>query len=259
MIPLLISTILSLLISQDCDLSRIERFAVFAGIFPNSMGKRYLQKDYDCDIEEGSIVDSGISSSNHIRTKVLWLSRFMLMSFALGAAAGVITSFAAMLESVRMRQFLAAFCAAGFCEELFKLLFPGIIPLLLHLGDDRRSIWLLTIVTALGFTTVENILYFVMTKDFMLLYIRSFLVIPMHASWNFIACTGLARKLDSPTWCLELIAGFILAVLLHGSYDYCIYSHMPNVFFLVNVLGTVIIASLLWFIRNNTRDDMRGF
>jgi len=130
--------------------------------------------------------------------------------------------------------------------------------MLVHLGEDRKSIWLLTIVTALGFTTVENILYFVMTRDMILLYIRSFLVIPLHASWNFIACTGLAQVLVSPTQYIELALGFILAVLLHGSYDYCIYSHLPNMFFLANVIGSIVIASLLWFLKNYKRDDISG-
>jgi len=183
----------------------------------------------------------------------------VLTGFGLGALAGVITAFSAILEYIQSRWFLAAFGSAGFCEELFKLLYPGIMPVLLHLGEDGRSIWLLTIVTALGFTTVENILYFVMTNNFMLLYVRSLLVIPMHASWNFIACTGLTQMPDSPNWCVELFAGFILAVLLHGSYDYCIYSHLPNIFFLVNMIATVIIASILWSLRNSARGDIRGF
>jgi len=190
---------------------------------------------------------------------VLWLSRFVLTSFALGAVAGVITSYSTMLDSAPSRWFIAAFCAAGFCEELFKLLFSGILPMFVDLGEDRRSIMLLTIVTALGFTTVENILYFVMTRDIMLLYIRSFLVIPLHASWNFIACTGLTQVLQSPSEYIELAAGFILAVLLHGSYDYCIYSHLPNMFFFVNVVGTIMIASLLWCLKNHKRDDISGF
>lgn len=173
--------------------------------------------------------------------------------------AGIITGYSTTLDSIRTRWFLAAFFAAGFCEETFKLLFPGIMPMLVHPGEDRRSIWLLTIITALGFTTVENILYFVLTRDIMLLCIRSFLVIPLHASWNFIASTGLTQDLDSPTWYLELTAGFILAVLLHGSYDYCIYSHMPSMFFLVNVVGTIMIASLLWCLKNRKRDDISGF
>jgi len=187
----------------------------------------------------------------------LWLARFGLTSFSLGAIAGVSTSYSATMKSTRTRQALAAFLSAGLCEELFKLLFPGILPRLMHLAEHRRSLWLLPIVSALGFTTVENVLYFTMSSDVMLLYVRSFLVIPLHASWNFIACSGLVQLHISRMWPLKVMLPLVVAVLLHGSYDYCIYAQMSGAFFFVNVVSSVLIASMLWGIRSTSEDSYR--
>ena len=78
----------------------------------------------------------------------------------------------------------------------------------------------------LGFALVENLGYFWMAPPdqlFNVLVLRSALLVPGHAAWGAIAGYWAARRRFSGDG-LGVFGGWLCAVALHGTYDFCIFS-----------------------------------
>lgn len=110
-------------------------------------------------------------------------------------------------------------------EELAKLLCVLLFVVRRPEFDERMDGIVYAAHAGLGYALVENILYFLRAEDVHNLvavyFLRAFLVVPGHAAWAGIMGYMLARRRFDREG-LGAWGGLLLAVLLHGSYDFSV-------------------------------------
>jgi RsiW-degrading membrane proteinase PrsW (M82 family) len=122
--------------------------------------------------------------------------------------------------------FLRAFVVAALTEELLKLLVVKFYCFKQEAFDEVMDGIVYTIVASLGFACLENVMY-VMGRGVMVAVLRAFTAVPMHAFVSGIMgyYIGRARFAESPGQRNNLIfKGLAIAVLLHGLYDFFLFS-----------------------------------
>lgn len=110
-------------------------------------------------------------------------------------------------------------------EELAKLLCVVLFVMRRPEFDERMDGIVYAAHAGLGFALVENVAYLLRVEDpqnLLTVYLlRAFLVVPGHAAWAGIMGYMLARRhFDRQGW--GGWGGLLFAVLLHGSYDFCV-------------------------------------
>lgn len=145
-----------------------------------------------------------------------------------------------------------AYIQAAFVEELCKI---GLVYWVIwrHPEFDERMDGIVYATRAgLGFAMVENFFYLLDQQGmgFVTTWIlRAILAVPGHAMWTgMIGAFGARRRFDGRG--IGLVGGFILAVLLHGTYDACVFLHVPlrlegkDALALVLLAGPVVLTVL---------------
>lgn len=137
-----------------------------------------------------------------------------------------------------------AYAAVGCNEEFFKLLalLLGAFPW--RFFNEPMDGIVYAVLVAMGFATAENILYVNRFGSEPLL-LRTFTAVPAHLAFGIITgyYTGLA-KFNPVKRTNLLLSGFILAVLIHGTYDLLILQKSSD--WLV-VLGSVALYLCLFY------------
>jgi RsiW-degrading membrane proteinase PrsW (M82 family) len=124
---------------------------------------------------------------------------------------------ASMLET-----FLFAFCVVGVAEEFSKFMF-------LRWNLFRRSEFdepydgiTYSVMIGMGFATLENFLYVYQSSNaYDVAWMRAFTAVPAHATFAIAMgyYTGLA-KFNVGKGNFYLLKGFLIAVVMHGFYDF---------------------------------------
>jgi len=242
---LLLVILLSLRLAAEETVAQ-KRVASCVGISPRDFvprGSAEAQNGLEDPRPRAIPAESGIRT---LVVEVVWAVRLSLVVFMVGVLSGVFAKKAGTLQP-QGKAAVLAYLSAGFCEEVFKFIFIGTIARLV--SCDRRALWSLSIAAALGFTTVENFIYFWYSRDIALLFVRCVFVVPLHVGWNLIATAGVVRRRPGVTWALETTSGLLLAILLHGTYDFSLYSSTKSwerLCFIGTVLVTMLSATTLW-------------
>ncbi|MCG8420428.1 MAG: PrsW family intramembrane metalloprotease [Proteobacteria bacterium] len=128
------------------------------------------------------------------------------------------------------RALYESFVVAAGVEELAKVLIVYWLVWRRPEFDERLDGIIYAARAGLGFALVENVLYLLATdtmKGFAVTYLlRALLAVPGHAIWaGVMGYYAAIRRFDrvGP----GLIGGYLLAVLLHGSYDAAIFLGEP--------------------------------
>jgi hypothetical protein len=98
---------------------------------------------------------------------------------------------------------------------------------------------LLPIVSAIGFAFSENLIY-VNSEDYEIIFTRSAICVAVHMSCSAMIGYSLYRGLLQKKWYFKIgfvILGFILASLIHGLYDYFIFTNKSMLTILVFLVG----------------------
>jgi RsiW-degrading membrane proteinase PrsW (M82 family) len=143
--------------------------------------------------------------------------------------------------------FLGALLIVGFVEEGCKYIVVRFYAFHKREFDEPYDGIMYSVVAALGFATVENILY-VFAQGAGAGILRAFLAVPGHAFDGVLMgyFLGLAKFQKTDTrgnWLSGL--GFGLAVLAHGTYDFIVFSLDKAPFLLLSLL---VLAVLSWVI-----------
>lgn len=119
-------------------------------------------------------------------------------------------------DSLRYNAFQMYFGAA-FCEEFFKFFIAASIPFISKYSKSKSAILHVCIVVGLAFDLVENIKYSMANGWLSMIRILGFCA---HFVFAYPTALAITRQRDSILWILEVLGGFSLGVLLHGSFNY---------------------------------------
>lgn len=170
--------------------------------------------------------------------KILWGTRILIMSFVLGGIAKDFILVSLSVHDDYGSAAVMAFFSAGFCEETYKMLFTGSISMFKQYRQSAQAIIQGAIAASLGFTTLEDLKYVVQIGAPALLRFAGVVNHTVFAIW---VGYFLARQRDETIWGIEMGCGWLLAVFLHGLFDYFAMSGqvapLIALFVLYNIIG----------------------
>lgn len=185
--------------------------------------------------------------------------RLVIRAFLLGfvavvgaVAAGLLLQPVMGFMSRQIQLLFEAYVVAGFLEEMAKLVVVTIFVSRHEEFDEVADGIVYTMAASLGFAAVENILYLGDSPSVLLL--RGFTAVPLHASAG--ALMGFFVGMSRIEQRGSAAPGLCLAVLLHGTYDYLIFT--GNGLLTIPLLIAVLIVVRGLFVRAGKLDESAG-
>ena len=167
---------------------------------------------------------------------------------------------ASLLEKISINPLVTSilywFGIIAFSEELFKYLIIKFKVLNSPHLDEPLDVMLYMVIAALGFTAVENILYIftptgnfsfteILNRTLMLSFVRFVGATFLHTLCSAVIGYAVAISLcDEKNKKLEAIFGIIMAVVLHGAYDFSIITLGGNLKMIIPITILIILAVL---------------
>jgi RsiW-degrading membrane proteinase PrsW (M82 family) len=144
-----------------------------------------------------------------------------------------------------------AFIAVALVEEGMKLILLLVYPYLLRKFNEPMDGIVYSVMIGMGFATLENVLY-AETFGLETILIRAMTAVPAHGAFSIILgyFVGLAKFSGEERGRL-ILRGFLLAVLLHGAYDFFI---LQSLFQWLIVLAIVVLAVSIYYARRMVID-----
>ncbi|MDD1673908.1 MAG: PrsW family glutamic-type intramembrane protease [Methanomicrobiales archaeon] len=164
----------------------------------------------------------------------------------------------ALLEGILpISDFLLAVFAAPIIEELAKYLVVERTVYRSAEFDEPMDGVVYAAAAALGFATLENIGYLVSVylssplHDVLFVFaLRALLSVPGHALFSSIWGYGLGRaKFDKKWGYVFILVGLVLAIALHGVFNFFLYSSA------ILVLGVFALVPVIWWLVFRMMDD----
>lgn len=160
--------------------------------------------------------------------------------------------------------FYTAFFVAGLVEELFKREAVKYTALYHRAFDEKLDGIVYAVFSALGFATVENLMYIFLsyTNNYYVALMRGVFSVPGHAmfgvtmgyylSLSHFATTERARKYFS-------IQSLVVPITIHGAFDFILMANIPfaTVIFVLYILGLWAIS--LVRLNKYTSESKRDF
>lgn len=139
---------------------------------------------------------------------------------------------------------LMAFGAVAFNEEVLKFAVPALIVLPRAFFNEPFDGIVYAVLTAMGFATLENINYADRFGAETVL-LRMFTAVPAHLAFGIVQgyYIGLARFGAAKPF-KKMLQGLLIAILLHGTYDFLIFQDWSDWLF---VLGTLMLYLCLFY------------
>lgn len=144
-----------------------------------------------------------------------------------------------------------AFIAVALAEEGAKLLLLLAYPYSLRKFNEPMDGIVYSVVIGMGFATLENVLY-ASSFGLQTVLVRALTAVPAHGAFSIILgyFVGLAkfRKEDRKRLILK---GFLIAVVVHGAYDFFI---IQSLFQWLILLAVVVLAISIYYARRMVID-----
>lgn len=177
--------------------------------------------------------------------------RLVLKLFALGAvAAGP----AWLLEgrlALPSTLFLDNFVRVALVEEVWKLVPVWLVAYRRREFDEPMDGIVYAVAAALGFATVENVLYAMRSGPELLLY-RAFTSTLAHVGFSGLVGYHIGVARTRPGGGLRVAGALFAVVALHGAYDVLlVHSHRPR--WTIVVVVPVLLVLLAWAMRLASR------
>ncbi|TJX14052.1 PrsW family intramembrane metalloprotease [Tissierella creatinini] len=165
--------------------------------------------------------------------------RILILTFLLGALA-VVPSIIVEEILIRFNVFPGvagalynAFIVAGLTEEYFKRFMVLKVPFKTTYFNEKLDGIVYGVFSALGFATVENIIYVVFTytnNPFVGLY-RGIFSVPAHAVFGitmgyYLSLSKFDKDLSRKK--KNMIMSLVLPVILHGGFDFILMANIPQ-------------------------------
>jgi RsiW-degrading membrane proteinase PrsW (M82 family) len=174
----------------------------------------------------------------------LSLAPAALTSLCLERLTGWTSSTPSLLQG-----FLGALFIVGLVEEGAKFLVVRFYAYHLREFDEPYDGIMYSVMAALGFATVENVLY-VVTQGAGTGVMRGLLTVPVHAfdgvlMGYFVGLAKFQKTLGRGYW--YSAAGFLLAVLAHAVYDFMVFSLDRAPLLIVSLALFAVLAWVIFF------------
>jgi RsiW-degrading membrane proteinase PrsW (M82 family) len=154
----------------------------------------------------------------------------VLPVLGLVALLGAIVGDAAPRPGTYEEAFYTAFAQAAAPEELCKIAVVYWVVWRRPEFDERMDGIVYAARAGLGFALVENVVYLLDQKELGGLLVtwvlRALLAIPGHALWTGIMGYFVARRRFDHAG-PGIVGGYLLAVFLHGTYDFAVFAGVP--------------------------------
>jgi RsiW-degrading membrane proteinase PrsW (M82 family) len=135
-----------------------------------------------------------------------------------------------------------AFVVAALCEEVMKLLTVRIFAFRKGQFDEIMDGIIYTVAGGLGFAFLENILYSMGSGSFVgILLLRGVTAVPLHALCSGIIGFHVGKSKFVPG--AGVLPGLLLAILIHGLYDFFIFT---GLWYLVILVIPLLVFGYLW-------------
>ena len=147
------------------------------------------------------------------------------------------------------------FIVVAFSEELVKIVMLFVYPYPRPFFNEPMDGIVYTIMIGMGFAIVENIIY---ANNFGLetILVRAFTAVPAHAIFAVFMgyFVGLSKFHPESKW--KLIGfGFLLAVAIHGLYDFFILQQYYEWLMGLGLLTVIVGSYLSWLLIKDHRDN----
>ena len=163
---------------------------------------------------------------------IFWKDKFekeplhlLVKCFLLGILSALPAVVLSYTGEVFLKDFLLAnvFIGIAFSEELSKFIFLKFFAYKKDAFNEPYDGITYSVMISMGFATIENILYTI-EGGFSVGFLRMFSAVPAHATFAITMgyFVGLA-KFNKEKSIVYLITGLLIATLLHGLYDYCLF------------------------------------
>lgn len=165
------------------------------------------------------------------------------------------------INGVAFNDFMYSTVVIGGAEELVKFLPWFLFGYLSGRLKEPFDYILYASVSALGFAFVENFTYF---ENYGNITIRAMVTSVAHMfdaaiiAYAFVIARYRLPK-SSPYKILVIIAGFVLAMLAHGFYDFWLISNAVSDFKIITMIFFVISLHIWFFFKNNTMNHSPFF
>lgn len=129
--------------------------------------------------------------------------------------------------------FLYSFLYVGFIEETFKFLMTYLITYRNQEFNYLYDSVVYASFVGIGFAIFENVLYIMSTSSFMVALIRGVATLPSHVFFAIFMgyYLGLSKKghlvKNKKSEYYHLLLGILIPTLLHGFFDYCLFTENP--------------------------------
>lgn len=195
-----------------------------------------------------------------------WVSVFIAAMCTLGVLASTFMAIGAVTVTKGRPQtgnwFITAFFSAALMEELYKYLLICTARAIRRHRTWNEEVLILALWGVVAFATLENLLYITvtpvrMTSDsgsqfqvaLLVAAARAGLAVPTHCFTGMITALGVMQcytvKRTTAKGFLILLLHFLLAVCLHGTYDFVLFLTSDNPSFFVVAIVIVLILALL--------------
>lgn len=168
--------------------------------------------------------------------KGLWITRLILLCFALGGTAWAFNIFSVEIPLAEGHAAMEAFLSAGFCEETYKMLFTGTVAMLPRYRQNPVALVMGAIAASMGFTVLEDLKYVVQMGT---PAIGRLIGIVNHTVFAIWIGFFLSRQRDDNKWYFEMAGSWLFAVCLHGIWDYCAFTGA-----VLPIIGLMIIYTI---------------
>ncbi|CCJ32631.1 MULTISPECIES: PrsW family glutamic-type intramembrane protease [Caloramator] len=138
------------------------------------------------------------------------------------------------LLSFNQSPLYVAFVVAGLTEELFKFLVTYNIAFKIYEYNEKLDGIIYSVFTSLGFATAENLLYVLNQRNFIYTGIfRGIFSVPGHMLFAISMGYYLSiAKFANDKGSTYLIMSLVIPIILHGIYDYILFSRVYGYFIL---------------------------
>lgn len=158
--------------------------------------------------------------------------RLLLLSFLSGAIVSVVittilySGFDILLPLKNQfsiqQQFIKAFFVVGLTEEFSKYIIVRYVSQPRKAFNEPFDGIIYAVMVSMGFAATENVMY-VLQGGYQVAIIRAFSAVPAHATFAILMGYFMGKAKFSNSKVLLNITGLLLAIILHGIYDFFLF------------------------------------
>lgn len=138
----------------------------------------------------------------------------------------------------------SAFILVAFTEELVKYIALVLYPYRSRFFNEPIDGIVYAIFIGMGFATLENVLY-AYRYDMATTLVRALTAVPAHATFAAIMGYYIGKaKFDPPRRRSHLIKGLLMAIMLHGLYDFFVLQNIDDGLMILSIV--ILTASILY-------------